>query len=80
MQDIKTNVLYYKSKCRKIYKSSECSLPIVFLRDIHKGYLSLRYADDEESKFVNKLKNIDKFYHSNMLMISKVSLLINEKI
>ena len=51
-----------------------------FLRDVHKGYLSLRYADDEESEFVNTLKNVDKFCHSNMLMISKVSLLINEKI
>ena len=51
-----------------------------FLRDVHKGYLSLRYADNEESEFVNTLKNVDKFCHSNMLMISKVSLLINEKI
>ena len=61
MQDIiKTDELYYKSKRRKIYNFSEYSLPIVFLRDIHEGYLSSKDADDEQSKFANKLNNIDK--------------------
>ena len=31
LQDIiKTTELHYKSKCRKVYNFSECSLPIVF--------------------------------------------------
>ena len=44
---IKTDELYYKPKRRKIYNFSEYFLPIVFLRD-------------EQSKFANKLKNIEK--------------------
>ena len=62
-QDIvKLDELYYKSKHTKTYKRiytyfSEYSLPI-FLRDIHEKYLSLKDADDEQSKFANKLKNI----------------------
>ena len=62
-QDIvKLDELYYKSKRTKTYKRiytyfSEYSLPI-FLRDIHEKYLSLKDADDEQSKFANKLKNI----------------------
>ena len=43
---IKLDELYYKSKRRKVYNFSEYSLPIVFLRDVHKGYLSLKDADD----------------------------------
>ena len=43
---IETDELYYKSKRRKIYNFSEYFLPIVLLRD-------------EQSKFANKLKNIE---------------------
>ena len=60
LQDIiKTGYLYYKSKSRKIYHFTEYSLPI-FLRDMHEGYLSLKDADDVQSKFANKLKSIGK--------------------
>ena len=31
-----------------------------FLRDIHKGYLSLEDADNNESKFATELKNFNK--------------------
>ena len=31
-----------------------------FLRDINEGYLSLKDADDEQTKFANKLKSINK--------------------
>ena len=31
-----------------------------FLRDVHEGYLSLEEADDEQSNFAAKLKNLDK--------------------
>ena len=52
MQDIvKTNELYYKSKRTKSYNFSEYSLPIVFKR-------YTRRAEDKQSKFANKLKNI----------------------
>ena len=61
MQDIiKTDDLYYKSKRRKNYNFTEYSLSIVFLRDIGEGYLLLKDADDEETKFPKKLKSIDK--------------------
>ena len=36
------------------------SLPIVFLSDIDKGYLSLKDADDKQSNFATELKNFDK--------------------
>ena len=78
MQDItKTDELYYKSKCRKVYNFSEYSLPIAFLRDIHQGYLSLKDADDDEqSKFTNRLKNIDKGIKSveKKLFLSNIGL------
>ena len=32
----------------------------MFLRDIHEGYLSLKDTNDEQIKFPNKLKSIDK--------------------
>ena len=35
-------------------------LTIVFLRDIHERYLSLKDVDDEQIKFAKKSKNIDK--------------------
>ena len=31
-----------------------------FLTDINEGYLSLKDADDEQSNFAAKLKNLDK--------------------
>ena len=31
-----------------------------FLRDIHEGYLSLKDADNKQSKFATQLKNFDK--------------------
>ena len=56
LQDIvKTDELCYKSKRRKIFNFSEYSLAIVFLKDVHEGYLSLKDADDEQIKFANKL-------------------------
>ena len=38
---MKTDNLRYKSKSKKVYNFSEYSLPIIFLRDIHEGHLSL---------------------------------------
>ena len=61
LQDIiKTDELYYKSKRRKVYNFSKYSLSIAFLRNTHEGCLSLKDADDEGSKFVAELKNLDK--------------------
>ena len=54
---IKTDNLHYKSK---VYNFSEYPLPIVFLRDIHEGNLSLKDAIDEQSNFSVKIKNLDK--------------------
>ena len=60
MQDIiKTDNLRYKSKSRKVYNSSKYSLPIVFLRDIDQGHLSLKDADKKQSNFAAKIKNLD---------------------
>ena len=44
---IKADNLSYKPKSRKNYNFSDCSLPIVFLRDVHEGYLSLKDADSK---------------------------------
>ena len=33
---------------------------LLFFKDILEGYLSLKDADDEQSKFANELKNVDK--------------------
>ena len=33
---------------------------LFFLRDMYEGNLSLKDADDEQSKFITKLKNLDK--------------------
>ena len=33
---------------------------LLFLRDIHEGYVSLQVADDEQSKFAHEIKNIDE--------------------
>ena len=61
LQDIiKKDGLNYKSKHRKTYNFCKYSLPVVFLRDIHEGYLSLENADLKQSKFANELNNFDK--------------------
>ena len=77
LQDIiKTDELYYKSKRKSIYNYSEYSLPIAFLRDIREGYFSLKCANDEQNKFANKLKNIDKDIKSveKKLFLSNIGL------
>ena len=35
-------------------------LCLLFLRDIHEGNFSLKDAEDEQIKFANTLKNLDK--------------------
>ena len=57
---IKTDNPHYNSKNRKVYNFSEYSLLVVFLRDIHEGYLSLKDADDKRSNFAAKVQNLDK--------------------
>ena len=48
LQDvIKKDDVNYKSKGGKAYNFGKYSLPIVFLRDIHEGYLSLEDADNK---------------------------------
>ena len=49
-----------KSSCKKTYDFCKYCLYIIFLRDIHERYLSYKDADDEQSKFANNLRNIDK--------------------
>ena len=39
---------------------SENCLPIAFLIDAHKVYLSLNDGDDEQTNFAAKVKNLDK--------------------
>ena len=58
---IKKDDLNYKSKHRKIYNFSKYSLPIVFLRDIYEGHLSIERPDNEQSNFANELKDFDKY-------------------
>ena len=61
LQDIiKTDNLGYKSKGRKVYNFNEYCLPIAFLRYIHGGHLSLKNADDKQSNFAAKIKNLGK--------------------
>ena len=50
---INTDQLYYKSK-QKNYNFTEYFSDIIFSKDIREGYLSLKNADDEQSKFANK--------------------------
>ena len=57
---IKTDELHYKSKRRKVCNFNEYPFSIVFLRDIHEGHLSLEDANDEQSNFAAKIKNLDK--------------------
>ena len=44
----------------KPYNFSKNSLPVVFLRDIHEGHLSIEGADNKQNNFANELKNFDK--------------------
>ena len=61
MQDIiKKDDLNYKSKGGKTYSFSKYSRPIVFLRGIHEGHLSIEGADNKQSNFANELENFDK--------------------
>ena len=61
LQDIiKKDDLNYKSKPGKINNFSEYSLPIVFLRDIHNRYLSLKGTDDELTNLAVEFKNLGK--------------------
>ena len=61
LQDIiETYNLSYKSKSRKVYNFSEYSLPIVFLRDVHEGHLSLENANDVLSNLAAKFKYLDE--------------------
>ena len=57
---IKKDDLNYKSKRGKIYNFSKYSLPILFLRDINEGHLSIGKADNKQSNFAKELKNFDK--------------------
>ena len=41
---------------------------IVFLRDIYEGHLSLKDADDKQSNFATKLKNLDKEFFKKLLL------------
>ena len=48
LQDInKKDDLDFKSKREKTYNFSKYLLPIVFLRDIHQGHLSIATADNK---------------------------------
>ena len=40
---------------------------IVFLRDIYEGHLSLKDADDKQSNFAAKLKNLVKEFFKKLL-------------
>ena len=77
---INTNQLYYKSK-QKIYNFTEYFLAIIFSKDIHEGYLSLKNVDDEQSKFANKWKNIVKVVKSveKMLFLSNIGLFFSAR-
>ena len=55
---IKKDDINYKAKRGKTYNFGKYSLPIIFLRDIHNGYLSLEKADNNQSNFAyNCLEN-----------------------
>ena len=56
LKDIfKKDDLNYKSKLGKTYNFSKYLLPIVFLRDIHEGHLSIEKAHNKQSNFTNEL-------------------------
>ena len=54
---IKKDSLNSKSKRGKTYNLSKYSLPIIFLRNIHEGHLSVENVDTKQSNFANELKN-----------------------
>ena len=61
LQDIiKKDDLNYKSKHGKTYIFIKFLQPIVFLRDIHEGHLSIEKADNKKSNFAYDLKNFKK--------------------
>ena len=70
---IKTDDLHYKWNRRKNLYFYWIFFTYCFLRDLHKGYLSIKYADDEQSKVANEWKNIYKGIKS----IEKKLFLIN---
>ena len=57
---IKKDDINYKSKRGKTYNFTKYSLPIVFIRDMHKGHLSIEKADNKHSISANELKNFYK--------------------
>ena len=57
---IKKYDLNYKSKRGKTYNFGKYSLPIVFLRDIYEGNLSIEKSHNKRSNFASELKNFDK--------------------
>ena len=77
---INTDQLYYKSK-QKNYNFTEYFLDIIFSKDIHEGYLSLKNVDDEQSKFANKWKNIVKGVKSveKKLFLSNIGLFFSAR-
>ena len=60
-------MIYIINQNRKIYNFTK----YCFLRDIHEVHLSVKDADDEQSKFANKLESIDKGIKSRKKVISK---------
>ena len=57
---IKTYDLRHKAKSKRVHNFNKYSLPIVFLRYIHKRHLSLEDADDKQSTSAAKLNNLSK--------------------
>ena len=58
--NIKLDNLGYTTKRGKIYSFSKYTLPIVFLRDIHEGNLSLEDANKEQTQLGDELKDMSK--------------------
>ena len=58
--NIKLDDLAYTTERGKHYNFSRYSSPIVFLRDKHKGNLSLDDADEEQVHLASELKDIGK--------------------
>ena len=56
--NIKLDNLEYTSKKGKCYNFNRHFLPIVFLRDIHKGNLSLENSDEQKLQLANELKDM----------------------
>ena len=78
---IKTDGLHYKSKRRKVF-NFEYSLPVVFLRDIDEGQLSLEDTDEKQSNFASKLQKLSKSKKAIEKDFSKITLdyyLVQEK-